>query len=199
MHFRTVPTSWLGVFYACVCVAMSGAGRAAAQDPIRDLFAWRWTPRTAPQKILHAHMDIPVKPGPLVLYYPEWIPGEHMPDGPIMDLAGLEFSRATASACMAARSGGHVRRSIWTCRRELTTLDVDLDFLLSAPATGFSAGASATSQLAVMSWNQVLLYPSGLPCGKSCSLHRCGCRRDGNSPRRCPERNESGDTISLRP
>src|ERR1700722_5623490 len=46
----------------------------------------------AAQKILHTHLEIPVSPGPLTLYYPEWIPGEHMPDGPIMNVAGLTFS-----------------------------------------------------------------------------------------------------------
>ena len=48
--------------------------------------------RQAPQKILHAHMQIPVQAGPLTLYYPKWIPGEHMPDGPIIQVAGMKFS-----------------------------------------------------------------------------------------------------------
>ena len=48
----------------------------------------------APQQILHTHLTMPVQPGPLVLYYPEWIPGEHMPDGPINNIAGLKFSPA---------------------------------------------------------------------------------------------------------
>jgi Peptidase M61 N-terminal domain len=26
------------------------------------------------QKLLHAHLELPVKPGPLTLYYPKWIP-----------------------------------------------------------------------------------------------------------------------------
>ena len=34
---------------------------------------------------------MPVKPGPLTLYYPKWIPGEHGPDGPITSLTGLKF------------------------------------------------------------------------------------------------------------
>ena len=37
-------------------------------------------------KILHAHLVMPVKPGPLTVYYPKWIPGEHGPDGPIASL-----------------------------------------------------------------------------------------------------------------
>src|SRR5580698_3617821 len=44
------------------------------------------------QKIIHATLRIPVRPGPLTLYYPAWLPGDHAPDNPIADLAGLKFS-----------------------------------------------------------------------------------------------------------
>jgi len=114
----------------------------------------------APQKILHAHLEMPVQPGPLTLVYPKWIPGEHMPNGPILQLAGLKFS-----------SGG--KTIAW--RRDLvdmfafhlqipqgaTSLDIELDALLSAPAAGYSSGASATASLEVLSWNQVVLYRAG--------------------------------------
>jgi hypothetical protein len=43
------------------------------------------------QKVLHTHLVMPVKSGPLTLYYPKWIPGEHGPDGPIANLTGLKF------------------------------------------------------------------------------------------------------------
>src|SRR5512143_1914080 len=48
--------------------------------------------REAPKKILHARLAIPAAPGPMTLVYPEWIPGEHGPSGPIADLAGLKIS-----------------------------------------------------------------------------------------------------------
>src|SRR5438477_12939785 len=48
--------------------------------------------REAPRKIFHARLTIPAAPGTLTLYYPKWIPGEHAPDGPIVDLAGLKFT-----------------------------------------------------------------------------------------------------------
>jgi predicted metalloprotease with PDZ domain len=116
---------------------------------------------SAPRKIFHARLKIPASAGDLTLYYPKWIPGEHAPDGPVVDLAGLKFS-----------AGGKSLK--W--RRDLLdgfTLHVDvpagvneieaeLDFL--SPATfegGFSAGSSATDKMAVISWNQVLLYPKG--------------------------------------
>ena len=114
----------------------------------------------SPQKILHAHLQIPVQAGQLTLYYPEWIPGEHMPDGPILNLAGLKF--------VAAGKPVSWRRDLldgFTFHLDIpqgvNSLDVNLDFLLSAPATGYSAGASATANLDVLSWNQVVLYPQG--------------------------------------
>src|SRR5690348_5344010 len=48
--------------------------------------------REAPRRIFHASLELPVKPGPLTLLYPKWIPGEHAPDGPIADLVGLKLS-----------------------------------------------------------------------------------------------------------
>ncbi len=116
---------------------------------------------SAPRKIFHASLKIPASAGDLTLYYPKWIPGEHAPDGPVVDLAGLFF-----------KAGGKTLK--W--RRDLldgftihvdvpageSEVDAELDFL--SPATfegGFSAGSSATDKLAVISWNQVLLYPKG--------------------------------------
>src|SRR5437879_6171351 len=46
----------------------------------------------APRKLFHARMTMPVTPGPLTLVYPQWIPGEHGPTGPIINLAGLKFT-----------------------------------------------------------------------------------------------------------
>src|SRR2546425_13368661 len=48
----------------------------------------------APRKIYHAELHIPASPGPMTLFYPKWIPGDHAPTGPINDLAGLRISAA---------------------------------------------------------------------------------------------------------
>ncbi len=45
----------------------------------------------------------------------------------------------------------------------VSTLDVSIDFISPPEAGGFSSGGSITSQLAVLSWNQLLLYPGGTP------------------------------------
>ena len=135
-----------------------------------SLSSWSTTPPTvtifvdatsAPRKIFHAKLKIPASAGDLTLYYPKWIPGEHAPDGPVVDLAGLKFS-----------AGGNTlkwRRDLldgFTIHVDIPSgvneIDAELDFL--SPATfegGFSAGSSATDKMAVISWNQVLLYPKG--------------------------------------
>src|SRR5438045_8030176 len=45
----------------------------------------------APEKILHSQLQIPVATGAVKLVFPKWIPGEHAPTGPIVDLTGLQF------------------------------------------------------------------------------------------------------------
>ena len=115
----------------------------------------------APRKIFHASLKIPATPGDLTLYYPKWIPGEHAPDGPVVDLAGL-FFRANGETLKWRRDlldGFTIHVEV---PQGVNEVDAELDFL--SPATfegGFSAGSSATAKLAVISWNQVLLYPKG--------------------------------------
>jgi len=132
------------------------------------LSAWSATPPTvfiwvdatsAPRKIFHAKLRIPATAGDFTLYYPKWIPGEHAPDGPVIDLAGLKFTASGKTLKW--------RRDLldgFTLHVDVpagaTEVEAELDFL--SPATfegGFSAGSSATDKMAVISWNQVLLYP----------------------------------------
>jgi predicted metalloprotease with PDZ domain len=114
----------------------------------------------APQQILHARESIPAQAGEMTLVYPKWIPGEHGPTGPITDLAGLHFfaggKELTWRRDLLDMYAFHV-----TVPPGASTLEVALDFLL--PSGGrFSAGASATNELAMISWNEAVLYPAGL-------------------------------------
>ena len=114
----------------------------------------------APRKMLHAHLTIPVHPGDVTLLYAKWIPGEHEPSGPIDNLAGIVIQAN-------GQTLGWTRDSINMCAIHLhvpagvTVLDVRDDFLATAAATGFSAGASTSDNLAMISWNEVMLYPQG--------------------------------------
>jgi predicted metalloprotease with PDZ domain len=113
----------------------------------------------APRHILHARLLIPATPGEMTLYYPKWVPGEHGPTGPIADLAGVKFA-FNGQPLPWRRDLVDMYAFIVQVPQAATTLEVTLDFLL--PSQGmFSGGASASAQIAVLSWNQVLLYPKG--------------------------------------
>jgi predicted metalloprotease with PDZ domain len=114
----------------------------------------------APRKLLHARLLIPAAPGPLTLYYPKWIPGEHMPNGPINDLSGLKIQ---AGGRPIAWKRDDVDLYAFHCNvpEGTSAIEVTLDYLGTAAKEGYSASASMTARLAVLNWHLVLIYPKG--------------------------------------
>src|SRR4051812_6942852 len=47
--------------------------------------------RDVERGIFHVCETIPAKPGPMIIIYPEWLPGFHSPQAPIETFAGLEL------------------------------------------------------------------------------------------------------------
>ncbi len=119
----------------------------------------------APRKILHAHLSIPVQPGPVTLEYAQWIPGEHSPTGPIDNFAGIVFT-ANGQTIPWERDDVDMFAFRLNIPAGVTVVEANVDFLATAPAAGFSAGASTSPNLAVVAWNEVALYPAGTPAGE---------------------------------
>lgn len=114
----------------------------------------------ATRHLLHAAISIPAKPGPITLLYPEWIPGEHGPTGPVVDLVGLKFS-ANGKPVAWKRDAVNMYAFHVDVPAGASSLDAAFDFILPPETGGFTSGASATTELAVLNWNQVVLYPEG--------------------------------------
>ena len=112
----------------------------------------------AASNVFHAHLTIPAQAGPMTLYYPKWIPGEHGPTGPINGLAGLRFSAGGAPVPWT-RDPLEMFALRVDVPQGASALEVDLDYLAPAPSVNFTAGSSTSPRLAVLSWNTVLLYP----------------------------------------
>ncbi|MGH9419020.1 MAG: M61 family peptidase, partial [Thermoanaerobaculia bacterium] len=108
--------------------------------------------------VYHAHLSIPAAPGPMTLFYPKWIPGEHGPTGPINGLTGLRIT-ANGQAVSWLRDPVEMFALQVEVPAGATALDVDVDYIAPAPGANFTAGASTSPRLAVLSWNTVLLYP----------------------------------------
>jgi predicted metalloprotease with PDZ domain len=112
----------------------------------------------APGKLFHAREVIPANSGPLTLYYPKWIPGEHGPTGPIINLAGLRF-KAGGESLTWRRDPVDMYAFHLDVPQGATTIEADLEFLAPTFAGGFTSGSSTTSHLAVFAWNWILLSP----------------------------------------
>ncbi len=118
--------------------------------------------RQAPEGIIRTDMDMPARPGPLTIYYPKWIPGEHAGDGPIMNVVGLKFT-----------GNGKIvpwKRDLldaWTFHLDVPPgvgrLHIVFQYL--EPSGGgeggaYTEGVSSTDKLVDVNWNQDLLYPA---------------------------------------
>ncbi|MGA9956937.1 MAG: M61 family peptidase [Acidobacteriaceae bacterium] len=112
----------------------------------------------APRKMLHADLVIPVQPGDLTLVYAKWIPGEHEASGPIDDLAGIVI-KANGQTLPWVRDSVDMFKLHVLVPQGVTELRVHDDFLATAGPVGFSAGASTSENLAMISWNEVMLWP----------------------------------------
>ena len=114
------------------------------------------------RRLIRANMEFPVKPGPFTLMYPKWIPGEHGPTGPIDDVAGLKIT-GNGQAIPWTRDPIDMYAFHIQVPPGVSTLAVAIQFISPPETPGFSSGSSVTSQLALLSWNQLLLYPEGTP------------------------------------
>ena len=115
--------------------------------------------RDAPQRILHATETLPVaQAGPLTLVYPKWIPGEHSPSGPIADMAGFLIT-ADGKPVKWERDPVDMFAFHLDVPAGTKQLEMKLDFLATAAAEGFSGGASTSANLALLSWNELVVYP----------------------------------------
>ena len=115
--------------------------------------------RDAPRRVYHAKMEFPVRPGAFTLVYPKWIPGEHAPNGPIVDVTGVHF-RGNGQEIPWRRDDLDLYAFHCEIPPGVAAMEVTLDYLL--PKEDGTAGSpSATAQVAVLPWNLVVLYPQG--------------------------------------
>jgi len=114
--------------------------------------------RDTAHRLFRVHETLPVQAGPLSLWYPQWLPGNHAPRGPIEALAGLIIT-------------GNGQRIEWTrdpvdsyafkltVPAGVTTLELEYEF--ASPVVRDQGRFTATPDIVGLQWNTVVLYPSG--------------------------------------
>lgn len=110
------------------------------------------------RRIFDVHETIPVKPGPLTLLYPEWLPGNHAPRGPIDGLAGLIMT-AGGHPVEWVRDPVNVYAFHVQVPAGATRLDLEFDF--ASPLVRDQGRTVVTPDMIGLQWNTVVLYPAG--------------------------------------
>ncbi len=116
-----------------------------ASDVTRGIFAVRQT--------------IPLAAaGPLTLLYPQWLPGNHSPSGPIDKLAGLRIS---AGGKPLAWRRDPVDVYAFHVEVPEGVRSIDLEFQFVSPTSKEQGRIVTTAEMLNLQWNAVLLYPAG--------------------------------------
>lgn len=109
------------------------------------------------QGIFRVKQTMPVKAGALTLLYPQWIPGDHSPTGPIAMLAGLKLS-ANGQPLKWLRDKYNVYAFHVDVPEGVSSLDVEFQYLSGRTE---SEGYEITDRMMDMEWSKVALYPAG--------------------------------------
>jgi len=97
-------------------------------------------------------------PGPLTILYPKWIPGTHSPTGPIAALAGLAV---TALGHPVAWQRDTVEPYAFHVNVPAGATSLTLGFQFLSPPTPREGDLLMTGRIAIVQWNQEILYPAG--------------------------------------
>jgi predicted metalloprotease with PDZ domain len=114
----------------------------------------------APMKILHATAIMPARPGAMTLFYPKWIPGEHMPSGPIANLTGLHVF-ADGTEVEWRRDLVDMNAFAITVPPGASSVTAKYDYVVPTGGGAFGSTASTNAKIAVINWYTVGLYPMG--------------------------------------
>src|SRR6266436_2208319 len=147
------------VAFACINLLLCSAGRCHAQAPAPSPLTLHVDLTDAPRHLLHARLQIPVSAGPLTLEYPEWIPGDHRPTGPIDNLAGVVV-HANGRTLPWRRDDADMYGIHIDVPSRVTQLEVSLDFLATPGDTGSDEDQATSANMTMLEWNSVVLYPA---------------------------------------
>ncbi len=110
------------------------------------------------QQIFRIRESIPAKPGRLTLLYPQWVPANHGPSGPLNQLAGLKLS-ANGKPLAWARDPINVHAFHIDVPRDAKTVEVEYQYL--SPTEPNQGRTTITGEILGVQWHSMALYPAG--------------------------------------
>lgn len=110
-------------------------------------------------RIFRVRQTIPLSgPGPVTLLYPEWLPGNHAPRGPIQNLAGLTI---TAGGQRVEWTRDPVDVFAFHVTPPAGAQALELEFQFLSPTAVDQGRVVMTPEMLNLQWNAMALYPAG--------------------------------------
>ncbi len=111
-------------------------------------------------RVEKVHEIIPVEPGAkeMVLLYPEWLPGDHEPGGPIESLGGIV---TTVDGKRVQWVRDRVNAYAFHVPLAAGAKIVGLDFDYLSPIKPSAGRIEISDAIADLEWNEVVMYPAG--------------------------------------
>ena len=110
------------------------------------------------RRIFTVHEEIPVSAGSLRLYYPQWLPGNHGPRGPVDQIGGLTFT-VDGKVLPWHRDPLDMYSFLVDVPAGASKLNADFQFL--SPLDANQGRVVVTPEIIGLQWNAVALYPAG--------------------------------------
>ena len=110
------------------------------------------------RRLYQVRERIPVQPGALKLWYPQWIPGNHAATGPINQFAGLVIT-GNGQRIQWRRDPLDVYAFVLEVPAGVTAIDVEFQSL--SPTAADQGRVAMTTELMSVQWSRLLLYPAG--------------------------------------
>ena len=110
------------------------------------------------RRIVRIREEIPARPGRLTLLYPQWLPGNHGPSGPLDKLAGITF-KANGQALTWTRDPLNVYAFHVDVPEGATGVTAEYQYL--TPTDPAQGRVVMTPNLLNLQWNALVLYPAG--------------------------------------
>jgi len=107
----------------------------------------------APRKMFHAEIDLPVKSGPVTFITPQWIPGDHAPNGPASQIVGVVFT-ANGQTLPWRRDDVNLYEFHLEIPAGVTSVHAHLDSIVDS---------RVSKQMACLEWERLMLYPAHIP------------------------------------
>ena len=144
-------------------LALGLAARVAASAAIADApaIALEVDATDIDHRLLRVHEVLTVRPGPMTLQFPHWIPGTHGPVGNVSRLAGLRMQIAGPGGGVAVdwqRDPANVESFQLTIPAGAAALNIAFEYLSSTRDTEDN---QVIHDLLAVNWRNLLLYPAG--------------------------------------